>query len=74
MKVARFHKKTDILNLFPVKVGQYAELQVNQTPPSHPEGVLKKAGKKVLHTMGFGTGVTGAAHAAKEASTAMPSE
>ncbi|KAJ9097616.1 hypothetical protein QFC21_004652 [Naganishia friedmannii] len=74
MKVARFHKRTDILNLFPVKVGQYAELQVNQTPPSHPEGVLKKAGKKVLHTMGFGTGVTGAAHSAKEASAAMPSE
>jgi hypothetical protein len=59
MKIARFHKKTDILNLFPVKVGEYAELRVNEQPPSHPEGVLKKAGKRVLHTMGFGTGVTG---------------
>ncbi|GHJ88623.1 hypothetical protein NliqN6_5025 [Naganishia liquefaciens] len=74
MKIARFHRKTDILNLFPVKVGEYAELRVNEQPPSHPEGVLKKTGKKILHTMGFGTGVTGSAHAAKEASSAMPSE
>ena len=59
MKIARFHRKTDILNLFPVKVGEYAELRVNEQPPSHPEGVLKKTGKKILHTMGFGTGVTG---------------
>ena len=35
--------ETDFLNLFPAKVGEFAELRVEAAPPSRPEGIVKRS-------------------------------
>ncbi|KAJ3008578.1 hypothetical protein HKX48_008448 [Thoreauomyces humboldtii] len=53
LKLARFHKRTGYLDAFPVRIGEYAELKVaNQSPKS--DGIVKKAGKKVMAAVGLG--------------------
>ena len=54
--MARYHKTTDYMTLFPIKVGEYAELTVNHEPPPNPEGYLKKAFKKGASAVGLGGG------------------
>lgn len=49
--------ETDFLNLFPAKVGEFAELRIERAPPSRPEGLLKRTGKGVLKAVGIGGSV-----------------
>lgn len=40
--------------MFPVRIGEFAQMEVNTKPPGQPEGLFKKAGKKVLGAVGLG--------------------
>lgn len=43
------------VNLFPIRMGEYAELRPNKEPPSQPEGFFKKMAKKGASTVGLGS-------------------
>ncbi|KAI8817528.1 uncharacterized protein EV422DRAFT_570575 [Fimicolochytrium jonesii] len=53
LKVARYHKRTGFMDMFPVRIGEFAELEVLKKPPSN-DGIVKKTGKKLLQTVGLG--------------------
>ncbi|KAJ3183624.1 hypothetical protein HDU85_002053 [Gaertneriomyces sp. JEL0708] len=55
VKLARYHKQTGFLKEFPVRIGEYGEFQVNVKPPSAPEGIVKRTGKKIMSAVGLGT-------------------
>lgn len=59
--LAKYHKQTGYLSEFPVRIGEYAEFSVAVKPPGPPDGLVKKAGKKVLAAVGVtsGTGASG---------------
>lgn len=67
LKLSRFHRKvrsaalarlmrqTDLLSLFPVQLGQYAELTTSHGAGTQSEGWFKRGGRSVLSSIGMGS-------------------
>lgn len=60
LKLARYHKKTGFLGVFPTRIGEYAELTLNKKLAKQPEGLFVRTGKKALEMVGLRSGEEGA--------------
>ncbi|KAI8908223.1 hypothetical protein DFJ77DRAFT_474248 [Powellomyces hirtus] len=54
LKLARYHKRTGFLDMFPVRIGEFAEMEFNPNTPVQHDGLVKKAGKKLMRAVGLG--------------------
>ncbi|KAJ3172125.1 hypothetical protein HDU88_006939 [Geranomyces variabilis] len=53
LKLARYHKRTGFLDMFPVRLGEFAQFEVNDRSPVQPEGLLSKASKTIKKAVGL---------------------
>ncbi|KAJ3173388.1 hypothetical protein HDU87_007657 [Geranomyces variabilis] len=53
LKLARYHKRTGFLDMFPVRLGEFAQFVVDDRHPVQPDGFLSKAGKTIKKAVGW---------------------
>ncbi|TPX67930.1 hypothetical protein SpCBS45565_g03450 [Spizellomyces sp. 'palustris'] len=53
LKLARFQKRTGFLEMFPVRIGEFAEMEVAKRPVTEEPGLLKGTANKVLRAVGL---------------------
>ncbi|KAI8587312.1 hypothetical protein BDZ88DRAFT_480254 [Geranomyces variabilis] len=61
LKLARYHKRTGFLDMFPIRLGEFAQFEVNDRNPVQPEGLLSKASKTIKKAIGLGDAAAPAA-------------
>jgi len=69
VKLAKFHRRYDFLHLFPVKIGQFAELRVNDRVHGNEDGFVSSTAKKAWSSIGLGGSKQGAVKQAGEISS-----
>ncbi|KND04077.1 uncharacterized protein SPPG_01519 [Spizellomyces punctatus DAOM BR117] len=53
LKLARYQKRTGFLEMFPVRIGEFAEMEIAKKPVTEKPGILKGTANKVLRVVGL---------------------
>ncbi|BFZ64866.1 hypothetical protein YB2330_006019 [Saitoella coloradoensis] len=55
VKLARYHKRTSFLDIFPVRLGEYAQLEVNRSGLGKGPGIVERLKEKAIGAVGMGS-------------------